>query len=121
MTVNKMTSEVEGSRETKSPLVWERVAMFHKQPEKVCPGAQGLFSAVTCINVPLAKASPAWGGLCWGIKIDPPPDGRGCKISEPFFFFFFINLSSHQEHTACFLVRVEGGNKPLSLFGFASN
>ena len=43
MTVNKMTSEVEGSRETKSPLEWERVAVFHKQPEKVCPGAQGLF------------------------------------------------------------------------------
>ena len=42
MTVNKMTSEVEGSRKTKSPLEWERVAVFHKQPEKACPGAQVL-------------------------------------------------------------------------------
>ena len=108
MPVNKMTSEVEGSRETKSPLVWERVAMFHKQPEKVCPGAQGLFSAVTCINVPLAKASPAWGGLCWGMKIDPPPDGRGCKISEP--FFFFLHQSIITSRTYC-LFSGEGGRR----------
>ena len=38
MTVNGMTSEVEGSRETKSKLEWERAAVFHKQPEKACPG-----------------------------------------------------------------------------------